>query len=45
LSRDLHLKRYIVEPGAKVRLSRIDPGDTSGFKGIKAAEKGQSIQS
>ena len=32
----LHLKRYIVGPGSKVRLGRIDPGDTSGFKGGKS---------
>jgi PPK2 family polyphosphate:nucleotide phosphotransferase len=32
----LHLKRYIVEPGSKVHLDRIDPGDTSGFDGGKA---------
>ena len=31
----LHIKRYVVEPGSKVRLGRIDPGDTSGFKGGK----------
>jgi len=36
LSRDLHLNRYMVGPGSKVRLSRIDPGDTSAFKGDKA---------
>jgi len=36
MSEGLHLKRYIVEPGSKVRLSRLDPGDTSGFKGGKA---------
>jgi PPK2 family polyphosphate:nucleotide phosphotransferase len=33
----VHLKRYIVEPGSKVRLGKLDPGDTSGFKGGKAA--------
>ena len=36
LSEGLHLKRYIVESGSKVRLSRLDPGDTSGFRGGKA---------
>jgi len=36
MSEGLHLKRYIVEPGSKVRLSRLDPGDTSEFKGGKA---------
>ena len=32
---DLRLKRYLVEPGSKVRLGRTDPGDTSGFRGTK----------
>ena len=32
---DLHLKRYLVEPGSKVKLGEVDPGDTSGFKGGK----------
>jgi len=36
LNLGLHLKRYLVEPGTKVRLDKIDPGDTSGFKGSKA---------
>ena len=36
MSEGLHLKRYIVESGSKVRLSRLDPGDTSGFRGGKA---------
>lgn len=31
----LHLKRYLVTPGSKVRLGRVDPGDTSGFEGDK----------
>ena len=35
MSRSLHPKRYIVEPGSKVRLGKIDPGDTSGFEGSK----------
>ena len=34
---DVHLKRYVVRPGSKVRLGELDPGDTSGFKGGKAA--------
>ena len=29
------MKRYLVEPGAKVHLGRLDPGDTSGFGGDK----------
>ena len=33
----LHLKRYVVEPGSKVRLGSIDPADTSGFRGDKKA--------
>jgi polyphosphate kinase 2 (PPK2 family) len=32
----LHLNRYVVEPGSKVKLGKTDPGDTSGFKGKKA---------
>jgi PPK2 family polyphosphate:nucleotide phosphotransferase len=31
----LHLKRYLVRPGSKVRLGRLDPGDVSGFDGGK----------
>jgi PPK2 family polyphosphate:nucleotide phosphotransferase len=31
----LHLKRYLVRPGSKVRLGELDPGDTSGFDGRK----------
>ena len=31
----LSLKRYFVEPGSKVRLGKLDPGDTSGFGGDK----------
>jgi hypothetical protein len=29
------LKQYLVEPGSKVRLGKIDPSDASGFKGGK----------
>ena len=29
------LKQYLVEPGSKVRLGKVDPGDTSGFRGGK----------
>ena len=32
----LHIKRYLVEPGSKVRLGKIDPNDTSGFGGGKS---------
>jgi PPK2 family polyphosphate:nucleotide phosphotransferase len=32
---DLHLRRYLVKPGARVSLSGVDPGDTSGFDGGK----------
>jgi len=31
----LHLGRYAVAPGSKVRLGKVDPGDTSGFRGGK----------
>jgi len=33
--------RYLVRPGAKVRLDRMDPGDASGFAGDKAASRKQ----
>ena len=29
------MKRYQVRPGDRVHLSRLDPGDTSGFRGVK----------
>ena len=32
----LHVKRYVVEPGSKVTLGKLDPGDTSGFRGGKS---------
>lgn len=35
MSAEHHIKRYIVESGSKVRLGKVDPGDTSGFKGNK----------
>ena len=35
MSREFPTKRYLVKPGAKVRLDRIDPADTSGFDGKK----------
>ena len=35
MAKDLHVKRYLVKPGAKLRLGRIDPDDTSGFGGDK----------
>lgn len=31
------MKQYMVKPGAKVNLSKIDPGDTEDFKGGKEA--------
>ena len=30
-----HLKKYLVYPGSRVRLGKIDPGDTTGFRGDK----------
>ena len=35
MTRNLHVKRYTVRPGSKVRLGRMDPSDTSGFDGGK----------
>ena len=35
MAKNLRVKRYLVKPGAKVRLDGIDPGDTSGFNGGK----------
>jgi PPK2 family polyphosphate:nucleotide phosphotransferase len=35
VAKNLRVKRYLVKPGAKVRLDGIDPGDTSGFNGGK----------
>jgi PPK2 family polyphosphate:nucleotide phosphotransferase len=35
-------KRFRLEPGTRVRLSRIDPDDTDGFKDKQAAEKALS---
>lgn len=32
----LHTKSYMVEAGSKVRLGKVDPDDTSGFKGKKS---------
>ena len=31
----MHVNRYMVKPGSKVRLGRSDPSDTSGFDGDK----------
>jgi PPK2 family polyphosphate:nucleotide phosphotransferase len=31
----VHLKRYVVDPGSKVDLGKLDPADTSGFDGDK----------
>jgi len=35
MTRNLHVKRYMVKPGSRVRLGKIDPSDTSGFDGDK----------
>ena len=35
VTRNLHVKRYVVKPGSRVRLGRMDPSDTSGFDGDK----------
>jgi len=35
LSREVPTEQYLVNPGAKVRLDRFDPADTSGFGGKK----------
>jgi PPK2 family polyphosphate:nucleotide phosphotransferase len=35
MARNLHVKRYIVKPGSKVHLDKMDPNDTSGFDGDK----------
>jgi len=35
VAKALHVKRYLVEPGSKVRLDRLDPDDTSAFDGDK----------
>ena len=32
---NLHVKRYMVKPGFRVRLGKTDPSDTSGFDGDK----------
>jgi PPK2 family polyphosphate:nucleotide phosphotransferase len=34
---EVHLKRFIVTEGSKVRLAALDPGDTSAFHGDKKA--------
>jgi len=36
MARNLPVKRYLIEPGSKVRLRKTDPNDTSGFDGDKA---------
>jgi len=33
---ELHLKEYLVEPGSTVKLGKVDPAGTSGFKGGKS---------
>jgi len=35
MAKNLHVKRYMVKPGSKVRLEDVDPNDTSGFDGDK----------
>jgi PPK2 family polyphosphate:nucleotide phosphotransferase len=35
LPRLLHIKRYLVEPGKKVKLGKWNPNDTSGFEGTE----------
>ena len=35
MAKNLHVKRYMVKPGSKVRLDDVDPNDTSGFGGDK----------
>ena len=36
MSPAVHLKRFLVEPGSRLRLGKVDPGDTSGFDGGKS---------
>jgi len=40
MTRNLHVKRYIVKPGSKIHLNDIDPSDTSGFDGNKKDGEG-----
>ncbi len=35
MARNLDVKRYLVKPGSRVHLGKIDPSDTSGFDGDK----------
>ena len=35
VTKDLHVKEYLVRPGSKVHLGKMDPDDTSGFDGDK----------
>src|SRR5207245_3611486 len=42
LPNDLHTSRYRIEPGHEVRLSDIDPNDTSGFEGRDEDEQKES---
>jgi len=35
MAKTIHVKRYMVKPGSKVRLGNIDPNDTSAFEGDK----------
>src|SRR2546428_12787902 len=42
LPKDLHTGRHRIEPGHQVRLSDIDPNDTSGFEGKDEDEQKES---
>ena len=42
MPKDLHTGRYRIEPGQQVRLSDVDPNDTSGFEGKKGDEQTES---
>ena len=35
MTRNLHVKRYMVKPGSRVHLGKMDPSDTSGYDGDK----------
>jgi len=35
MAENLHAKRYMVKPGSKLHLDKLDPNDTSGFDGDK----------
>jgi len=42
MTKDLHTKRYTIEPGTKVDLDKFDPSDTSGFEGKDSDEQKES---